>query len=234
MTRYHLSQTNLQPESIDSFAGRLAQLLASALCVGGADSSYEDMLGVLLTRYGEKLKGIVGSSLEVRRSVGEEILSSDLGTTIAAPDGAYLPGAMEDAYATGDSPEAAGLDVRVLCTTAHGLQRQERREVGKGGEMQVQTTVLLKPKVALSTLIEELELVEGAGTGTKTPVGSKIEVRCIHCTVREARLILAILSSLIPSYLNHKIQWVLELPSRMSRSRSQPLLCFDQGERVCR
>ena len=92
------------------------------------------------------MRSIVRLTLELRRSVNEAILSSDLEMVVATCGEPYAEGKMDDAYSTGVSPK----DQWVMCTTELGLRRVEQA----GDER----PPLLKPKVALASLADELQL----------------------------------------------------------------------------
>lgn len=142
------------------------------------DGTMQEIYDALVKKHGEKMKNVVESSLELRRSIGEQILSSDLETIVAANGEVYSADTMEDAYDTGEASKGSGTaENRVLCTTAHGLRRLEKREGGGDDEPRWQSTVLLKPKVALTSLVGELqlELIE-VDMKANVPIGQDTEV----------------------------------------------------------
>ena len=110
------------------------------------------------------LMEIVRLALALNWVTGREITSADFEPYIILWDTVFDPTAMEDL-----SEEPAHLKLKtseeeedhVLCTTDLGLRRIEKLPKAKGGTGgDIQTTVLLKPKVALHSVIQSLEGVK--------------------------------------------------------------------------
>jgi hypothetical protein len=91
-------------------------------------------------------------ALQLNKIVMEEITSADLRTVIVPFETTYSAEQMEDAYVDGD-PATGG--VRVLCTTDLGLRRRTR--MATSGEKQWDDKLLLKPKVALQTVVDSMD-----------------------------------------------------------------------------
>jgi hypothetical protein len=91
-------------------------------------------------------------ALQLNKIMMEEITSADL-TTVTVPfETTYSVEQMEDAYVDGE-PAAGG--VRVLCTTDLGLRRITR--LATSGDKQWDDKLLLKPKVALKTVVDSMD-----------------------------------------------------------------------------
>lgn len=129
-------------------AGRFANIMLAAGCSASPDAlraSAEKKLSdriVLLFKMATQLKKIVM----------EEITSADLRTVIVSGGVVYSAEEMEDAYVDGD-PATDG--VRVLCTTDLGLSRTTK--LATSGEKQWDNKLLLKPKVALETVVDSMD-----------------------------------------------------------------------------
>lgn len=91
-------------------------------------------------------------ALQLNKIMMEEITSADLRTVTVPFETTYSAEQMEDAYVDGD-PAADG--VRVLCTTDLGLRRITR--LATSGDKQWDDNLLLKPKVALKTVIDSMD-----------------------------------------------------------------------------
>lgn len=91
-------------------------------------------------------------ALQLNKIVMEEITSADLRTVTVPSETTYSAEQMEDAYVDGD-PATGG--VRVLCTTDIGLMRITR--MATSGEKQWDDKLLLKPKVALKTVVDSMD-----------------------------------------------------------------------------
>ncbi|KAH9946440.1 hypothetical protein B0H21DRAFT_415663 [Amylocystis lapponica] len=159
LTRSHLSQVYLQEKNVTALKESLAQFIANVLFTCGLGESLRNIYDTFVDKYGEKISGIVTLTLELRRSMGEEMVSCDLETVVAEGGEIYDAEVMDDAYSTGGArTEPNSAAAHILCTTEHGLRRVERYGDGINGELKSQVTMLLKPKVALESLAEELEL----------------------------------------------------------------------------
>ncbi|OJA20120.1 hypothetical protein AZE42_04093 [Rhizopogon vesiculosus] len=129
-------------------AGRFANIMLAAGCSASPDvlrASAEKKLSdriVLLFKLATQLKKIIM----------EEITSTDLRTVTISGGVVYSAEVMEDAYVDGD-PAPSG--VRVLCTTNLGLNRTTR--LATSGETQWDNKLLLKPKVALETVVNSMD-----------------------------------------------------------------------------
>jgi hypothetical protein len=89
---------------------------------------------------------------QLKKIVMEEITSADLRTVTVSGGVVYSAEEMEDAYVDGD-PATDG--VRVLCTTDLGLSRATK--LATSGEKQWDNKLLLKPKVALETVVDSMD-----------------------------------------------------------------------------
>lgn len=142
------------------FAQQLAERISDLLTVAGSSSTADNIFAL----YGPHLETIVRTALQLQRMIGEEILSCDYEVLIVRIDEVYDAAQMEDIYngeiaATGPP----GTVPRVLSTADLGLRRTEKVD-GAGGEGAdedgVVTTMLLRPKVVLDTVVYELGLVD--------------------------------------------------------------------------
>ena len=136
--------SNLLPHIADS--------LVDVLLVAGLKATHQQILEEVVVRFGEKLMIVVRAALALNWVIGREITSADLEPTAVAHEAEFDSTVMEDV--NGDGNLKAGVE-HVLCTTDLGLQRVVRSS-SKDGIPTWQTKVLLKPKVALESMIEGL------------------------------------------------------------------------------
>lgn len=122
---------------------RLACLLGDALavagCEAGKDSSESIRADTVLSKAEDPLIGVARLLLELDVILGEKVAVGWMESFAAAHGESFRKETMDAAF-QGDGPSKKE---RVVCSTALGLRR-----IVKG-----QTTVLLKPMVALSSLL---------------------------------------------------------------------------------
>ncbi len=148
------------------FAHQLAERIADLLVVSGARSSADEIYAV----YAEHLHNIVRTALNVQRMIGEEVVACDYEVLVVRIDEVYDTEQMEDIY-NGEIayPGPAGVTPRVLSTVDLGLSRSEKLDGAEGADEDgVLTTMLLRPKVVLDTIVYELGLVDEEETSPST------------------------------------------------------------------
>ncbi|KAG1734628.1 hypothetical protein EDB19DRAFT_1638878 [Suillus lakei] len=141
-------ESQLTTLAIAHLAGRFSNIMLAAGCSVAPDvlrASVEKKLS-------DRIVLLFKLALQLNKVVMEEITSADL-KTVTMPTGiAYSAEQMEDAYVDGD-PATGG--VRVLCTTDLGLSRVTR--MATSGDKQWDNKLLLKPKVALETVVNSMD-----------------------------------------------------------------------------
>ncbi|KAI0824345.1 hypothetical protein BC628DRAFT_1410970 [Trametes gibbosa] len=137
------------------FSQQLAERIADLLTVAGASSTMEDIHAA----HEQHLQTIVRTALDLQRVIGEEVVACDYEVLIVHFDTVYDEEEMDDIYgsevATAGPP---GMVPRVLSTADLGLRKAVK--VADSTEGDVETTMLLKPKVVLDTIVYELGLVD--------------------------------------------------------------------------
>lgn len=149
-----------------SFLPHFAQSLSDILLVAGLKAAHEHIHEEIMKTFGDKLMIVVRAALALNWVVGRDITSADLEPIVVVCESVFDPAVMEDVNGNGGLKAEVE---RVLCTTDLGLQRV----VGKSSKskdgvaalasssvssssQQTTTTILLKPKVALESMIEGL------------------------------------------------------------------------------
>ncbi|KZP05602.1 hypothetical protein FIBSPDRAFT_842873 [Athelia psychrophila] len=125
----------------------LADVLISAKCQINPSGVIEALTG----KFGDRIYAIIDAALNINRILGEEITSGDFDIVTWQGGVKFDPTAMEDAASDDGSYDEKSI---VLCTTEMGLRR-ESWEV-KGGQRAQEITLLLKPKVALESVLAQI------------------------------------------------------------------------------
>ena len=128
--------------------------LNDVLVLAGCDANHTN---AHIARFSEGIRGVVGSALKLREIVGEHITSVDLQVEIASSGKPFDPQYMENSEPPNRGHMSKGA---VLCTLALGLNQVE-------GNPKRRKTLLLKPKVMVDSLLNELGISQGG------------EVRCV-------------------------------------------------------
>ncbi|PIL34611.1 hypothetical protein GSI_03390 [Ganoderma sinense ZZ0214-1] len=145
------------PEGGNSRA--LAGYITDILLICGITGEPQDLRMEVGSRYADALRGVVHVSFQFQRITGEDIVSRDLLIVYTEPGEPFDPSRMVEQWADPRETHPRADPHPVLCTTQLGLVREERKAAG--GEEVITTVVLLKPKVALTSLLEELSNEQG-------------------------------------------------------------------------
>lgn len=130
--------------------------LGDILLTAGCTAPKSDIGSALSSKFAEKLAFLVSLALRVNKIVGEDVTSGDFEVLAVPPGDTFDVIAMEDSYEDGGSVRGRGNNTsKVLCATDLGLRKKTR--VGMTGEKQWEINVLLKPKVALESVIDILD-----------------------------------------------------------------------------
>lgn len=144
---------------------RLATYLVDIIIVAGLQASEAGVHDVIMQSFEENMTVVVRQALALNWVTGRDITSADLEPCMELWDTLYDPEAMEDVHAepAHSKPKSTEEGVKehdhVLCTTDMGLRRVvklSKDKIGAEGEG-MQISMLLKPKVALHSVIEGLE-----------------------------------------------------------------------------
>ena len=160
---------------VPGFAHQLAERIADLLTVAGGAPTADGIHAA----HAPRLETIVRTALDIQRVTGEDVVVCDYEVLTARFDDVFDPARMEDIYhgeiaATGPP----GTVPHVLSTADLGLCRSRKvagavgeDENGDGDDDGLTTTMLLKPKVVLDTVVYELGLVdeEDASPSTAEP-----------------------------------------------------------------
>ncbi|KAH0828892.1 hypothetical protein J3R83DRAFT_2291 [Lanmaoa asiatica] len=157
LTRAHVPSTPFDDSQIAfQIATKMISGLGDILLTAGCTTPKSDIASAFSSKFAEKLSFLVSLSMRVNKIVGEDVTSGDFEVMAVPPGTAFDVTTMEDSYDDGGSVKARGNNMpKVLCATDLGLRKKTR--VGMTGEKQWETKVLLKPKVALESVIEIMD-----------------------------------------------------------------------------
>lgn len=137
---------------IASALPHLTRYFSNIMLAAGCSVAPDILRASVEKKLSERIVLLFKLALQLNKIVMEEITSADLITVTVPFETTYSAEQMEDAYVDGD-PATGG--VRVLCTTDLGLRRMTR--MATSGEKQWDDKLLLKPKVALKTVVDSMD-----------------------------------------------------------------------------
>jgi hypothetical protein len=124
--------------------------LVAVLLIAGYQDTHAHLVETFRFKFGENLRRIADMALYLNKAIGEGITSGDLQILYLPCGTPYNPEQMEDGHG-GGIEESRATGTRILCTTDLGLRRVEK--VSAGGRHDWEEIMLLKPKVALESLL---------------------------------------------------------------------------------
>jgi len=154
LTRTHVhSMLHGDADASLDLVPHIAHALVDVLLVAGLKATQEHINEEVMAKFGEKLTVIARAALALNLAIGKDITSADLEPIMVSWDTVFDSAVMADI--NDDERLKAGVE-HVLCTTDLGLQRVVKSS--KEGEPAWETSsLLLKPKVALESMIEGLQ-----------------------------------------------------------------------------
>ncbi|KAF9236020.1 hypothetical protein BU15DRAFT_50682 [Melanogaster broomeanus] len=159
ITRAHVPQTQFDELQLNSqIAAKTISGLSDILLAAGCTASKSDIVSAISSKFRDKISFLVSLAIRVNKIVGEDVTSGNLEVVAVRPETTFDATSMEDSYDDGSSPQARGGSMpTVLCATDLGLRKMTR--VGMTGEKEKQwdIKVLLKPKVALKSVVDIMD-----------------------------------------------------------------------------
>ena len=150
-----LVKNDADPERND--VGVLALHIADILLVRGVAAGPQDLRTEVGSSYADALREIVHLSLEFQRITGEGIISRDLLMLAPRSGKPFDPSRMINECADPKNARHGDDTYPVLCTTQLGLVREEKKATEGGGKEATTAVVLLKPKIVLTSFLDELQ-----------------------------------------------------------------------------
>lgn len=136
---------------------RVSRVMANVLLISGVDGNPEETYDIVVRRFGSKIADIVSSCIALQKAIGEDVVSSELRPSCPRFNAAFATEEMEDINHNGrqQKSQATHEKALVLCTTEIGLRRYEKQAIKDGGE-RAAIIVMLKARVALTSLVDEM------------------------------------------------------------------------------
>jgi len=126
------------------------------LVTAGCSAPITNIQEKLKTVFSTKIAVMVDLAVRLNRAIGEDITSGNMEVVAVGSAMPYDPTKMDNAYEDGQpTSKQDSASIRVLCPTDLGLQRLSK--VSMTGEDQWDTKILLKPKVAIESVVDSLE-----------------------------------------------------------------------------
>ena len=130
----------------ETFIPILVDRLINVLVTAGWAGSIEQVRTAIVTKFWDRLVVVAKQAIRLRKTIGEDIISSDYKVLYVKQGDEFDPAIMDDAYAEEPSNSQSGTRISggVLCSEL-GLWRitKENRENGRV------ESIVLKPKVVL-------------------------------------------------------------------------------------
>ncbi|THG96742.1 hypothetical protein EW026_g5139 [Hermanssonia centrifuga] len=164
LTRRYLRHMNPKKEAAPSIEADILGQIRDILVTSGVCGDAQSIHRSVSRTFGAKIKDIVNRSGGVSKAIAEDVASAYL-QVIAPHSGViFSSDCMEDEYgeSRGDAREQSNdKETRTLCTTQLGLRRCETQNTSTGkGDNEFNTVVLLKSKVALESIKQEMMRTE--------------------------------------------------------------------------
>jgi hypothetical protein len=132
----------------------IIDMSTSILAVAGFGDNCSHIKEILVSKFRGSIESIVHLSFRLARAIGEEITSAEVHAVCIPGRVAFDPTAMEDGQGSiidGDRQ----VEERVLCTTHLGIRKWEK--ITKNEEERWERVDILKPKVALESMVQQAE-----------------------------------------------------------------------------
>ncbi len=137
--------SDIHQQLVDVVMETLVNILISA----GLEVATDQVSDTMAAQFAGHTSEVVKRATELNSVIGQGIISCELSPIYLPPETAFDVGTMEDTFGRGPREQEL-----ILCTTDLGLLRSERQ----GDDWQ--RRVLMRPKVALQSGLEEPAIVE--------------------------------------------------------------------------
>jgi len=128
------------------------------LLTAGCTASKSDITSALWSKFGEKIHHFVSLAGQVNKITGVGVISEDFEVLVIWPDVDFDERTMEDSYDDGDRVrETEGRQESVLCATELGLVQRMSIGAGTGRKVKPSELIVIKPKVALLSVIDMID-----------------------------------------------------------------------------
>ncbi|PSR77986.1 hypothetical protein PHLCEN_2v7613 [Hermanssonia centrifuga] len=167
LTRRYLRQMSPELDVTPSIGANILSQITDILLTSGVYGEAQNIHRNVLQVFGAKVKDIVSQSGRVGKAISEDITSTHFQVIAPYSGDLFSSKSMEDEYGEGRGNQREQLkdsEMRTLCATQVGLMRCDMRK--KDGK--VDTIVLLKSKIALESLKQEMMRAEQDNLGSSS------------------------------------------------------------------
>ncbi|KAF8141961.1 hypothetical protein EV363DRAFT_1149814 [Boletus edulis] len=155
---YTLPACISDPEVAHTFDTTIVSGFSDILVAAGCTASKSDIASAIWSKFGEKVHHFVSLAGQVNKMIGVGVISEDFEVLVIWPDTLFNERTMEDAYDNGDrNRETQDREETVLCATELGLMQRIRVGAGTGQKGKPSELIVIKPKVALMSVIDIIE-----------------------------------------------------------------------------
>ncbi|THG96745.1 hypothetical protein EW026_g5141 [Hermanssonia centrifuga] len=167
LTRCYLRHMCPELDVTSSVEANILGQITDILLTSGVYGEAQSIHRTVSQAFGTKVKDIVSQSGRVGKAISEDITSTHFQVIAPYSGDIFSSESMEDEYGEGRGNEREQLkdtEMRTLCATQVGLMRCDMRK--KDGK--VDTIVLLKSKIALESLKQEMMRAEQDNLGSSS------------------------------------------------------------------
>ncbi|KAF8449368.1 hypothetical protein L210DRAFT_3388331 [Boletus edulis BED1] len=155
---YTLPACISDPEVAHTFDTTIVSGFSDILVAAGCTAYKSDIASAIWSKFGEKVHHFVSLAGQVNKMIGVGVISEDFEVLVIWPDTLFNERTMEDAYDNGDrNRETQDREETVLCATELGLMQRIRVGAGTGQKGKPSELIVIKPKVALMSVIDIIE-----------------------------------------------------------------------------
>ncbi|KAF8552725.1 hypothetical protein OG21DRAFT_1415584 [Imleria badia] len=155
---YTLPACISDPEVAHTFDTTIASGFSDILLAAGCTAPKSEITSALWSKFGEKIHHFVSLAGQINKIIGVGVISEDFAVLVVWPDTVFDATSMEDSYDNGDRVQ--GTEEReevVLCATDFGLMQRMMVGAGAGQTGKPSELIVIKPKVALASVVDILE-----------------------------------------------------------------------------
>ena len=157
LTRAHtLPACISDPELAHTIDTTIISSFSDVLLAAGCTASKSDITSALWSKFGEKIHHFVSLAGQVNKITGVGVISEDFEVLVIWPDVGFDERTMEDSYDNGDRGTEERQET-VLCATELGLMQRMRVGAGAGQKGKPSELIVIKPKVALVSVIDIID-----------------------------------------------------------------------------
>lgn len=159
LTRAHtLPACISDPETVQTYDTNIITGFSDILVAAGCTAPRTDTTSALWTKFAEKVHHFVSLAGQVNKIIGVGVISEDFEVLVVWPEDVFNDRRMEDSYDSGERIQGReGHQEEVLCATDLGLMQRIKVGAGAGEKRKPSELVVMKPKVALMSVLDIID-----------------------------------------------------------------------------